>query len=153
MSDIDNKVIEIVNDLNKKIDEISLLGENADGDKLAKINDIKHKAIGVLTQASNKINDTVNSAANSEELENGIEVVKLRSKQLYEDAVNKIEKLMHEEKVEEVKEFVEEAKSDIDEFFDKEEIKNAINSAKDVTVEVGEKAVKCLKEWLKPEDK
>lgn len=157
MSDIENKVTEIINDLKNKIDELSLLGEGADADKLAKIKDVKQKAINVLTQVSNKISDTANSAVDTEELQNAIDVVKIRSRQLYDNAVSKINELMCAEEVEEIKEEVKEVandvKNDIDEFFKKEEIKNAINNVEDATVEITDKAINCLKEWLRPEEK
>lgn len=153
MSDFENNVNEVIEDLKKKIEDISSLGKDAADDKLAKVNDVKQKAITVLTQVSNKISDSVNSAADLEDLENGIEVVKIRSKKLYDDAVKKIDKLINEEVVNEVKENIKDVKNDIDEFFEKEEVKNALNDAKDVTVEIADKAINCLKEWLKPEDK
>lgn len=153
MADVEKSVNEIINDLKNKINNISSLGQNADKDKIAKVNDIKQKAIAVLTQVSNKIGDTLNSATNNEDLESAIEVIKIRSNKLYEDAVNKIDNIMRENVTQEVSDIVEDVKKDIDEFFEKEEIKNVAHSAKDVTVEVADKAVKCLKDWLKPEEK
>ena len=59
----------------------------------------------------------------------------------------------------EVKEFAEgitkaynDAIKGINDFFEKPEIKDGIDKAKDVTIDYAEKAVAALKEWLKPEE-
>lgn len=141
----------IINDLKSKIDEISKAGEGATGDALVKINDVKAKAIDVLTQVSNKVIETTNDIADDEEIEKIVSVVTSKSKQLYDNALNKIDELTKPENVEKAKKVVNDVKKDINDFFEREEVKNTIESAKEVTVDIAEKAIDTLKDWLKTE--
>lgn len=142
----------IINDLKSKIDEISKAGEGATGDALVKINDVKAKAIDVLTQVSNKVIETANDIADDEEIEKIVSVVTSKSKQLYDNALNKIDELTKPENVEKTKKVVNDVKKDINDFFEREEVKNTIESAKEVTVDIAEKALDTLKDWLKTEE-
>lgn len=142
----------IINDLKSKIDEISKAGEGATGDALVKINDVKAKAIDVLTQVSNKVIETTNDIADDEEIEKIVSVVTSKSKQLYDNALNKIDELTKPENVEKAKKVVNDVKKDINDFFEREEVKNTIESAKEVTVDIAEKALDTLKDWLKTEE-
>lgn len=142
----------IINDLKSKIDEISKAGEGATGDALVKINDVKTKAIDVLTQVSNKVIETANDIADDEEIEKIVSVVTSKSKQLYDNALNKIDELTKPENVEKAKKVVNDVKKDINDFFEREEVKNTIESAKEVTVDIAEKALDTLKDWLKTEE-
>lgn len=141
----------IINDLKSKIDEISKAGEGATGDALVKINDVKAKAIDVLTQVSNKVIETANDIADDEEIEKIVSVVTSKSKQLYDNALNKIDELTKPENVDKAKKVVNDVKKDINDFFEREEVKNTIESAKEVTVDIAEKAIDTLKDWLKTE--
>lgn len=142
----------IINDLKSKIDEISKAGEGATGDALVKINDVKTKAIDVLTQVSNKVIETANDITDDEEIEKIVSVVTSKSKQLYDNALNKIDELTKPENVEKTKKVVNDVKKDINDFFEREEVKNTIESAKEVTVDIAEKALDTLKDWLKTEE-
>ena len=142
----------IINDLKSKIDEISKAGEGATGDALVKINDVKAKAIDVLTQVSNKVIETANDITDDEEIEKIVSVVTSKSKQLYDNALNKIDELTKPENVEKAKKVVNDVKKDINDFFEREEVKNTIESAKEVTVDIAEKALDTLKDWLKTEE-
>lgn len=142
----------IINDLKSKIDEISKAGEGATGDALVKINDVKAKAIDVLTQVSNKVIETANDIADDEEIEKIVSVVTSKSKQLYDNALNKIDELTKPENVDKAKKVVNDVKKDINDFFEREEVKNTIESAKEVTVDIAEKALDTLKDWLKTEE-
>lgn len=142
----------IINDLKSKIDEISKAGEGATGDALIKINDVKAKAIDVLTQVSNKVIETANDITDDEEIEKIVSVVTSKSKQLYDNALNKIDELTKPENVEKAKKVVNDVKKDINDFFEREEVKNTIESAKEVTVDIAEKALDTLKDWLKTEE-
>ena len=48
---------------------------------------------------------------------------------------------------------IDDAKKNIEEFIKKPETQEAIEKAKDTTIDIAEKAVAALKDWLKPEDK
>lgn len=153
MADINNSVSQVVEDLKKKIDELNILGEDADVANLAKINDIKQKAIKVLLQVSNKIVDTAKNITDEDELNKSIEIVKVRSKELYDNAVCKINEIISAPIIEETSDIVDDVRSDIDKFFEQEEIKNAANDVKEASEKIADKAVSALKEWLKPEGK
>ena len=45
------------------------------------------------------------------------------------------------------------ARKGVEDFMNKPETKEAIDKAKDTTIDLAEKAVQALKDWLKPEDK
>lgn len=163
MDDIEKKVNDIIEDLNSKIEDLTNVGDCSDEATLAKVNEVKQKAITVLNLASKKITDTAKDFADSQEVEKGIEIVKFKSKELYDKAMLKINNIIGEDNTKEikdnicdvaddVKDIATNVKSDIDDFFEKEEVKNAINNAKDVTVDVAEKALDTLRAWLKPEE-
>lgn len=153
MADIKNNIDEVVTDLKNKIDELNNIGSDADIKDLARINEIKQKAITVLFQVSNKIIDASKNIADEVELEKCIEIVKVRSKELYDNALVKINEIINSPKIEEIKEEINNAADDINAFFENEEIKNAANNVKETTLDITEKAVKTLKDWLKPEGK
>ena len=157
MSDIEKSVNEIVEDLKKKIDDISKAGNGADEESLRRINDIKQKAISVLNQASNKVMETAKNLSDSEEVQKGIEIVKVKSKELYDNALSRINELsssnIFEEVKQDVEEVIEEVKKDVGEIIEKEEVKEVVDTVKEKASELSEKAYSTLKDWLKPEDK
>lgn len=163
MADIEKKVNDVIEDLNKKIEDLTNAGDCSDEETLARVNEVKQKAISVLNLASKKVVETARDITNSQEVEEGIEVVKIKSKELYDKTMIKINEIVGVKNVQDLKEDISDVaedvkdiavnvKNDIDEFFEKEEIKNAIKDVKDVTVDVAEKALDTLKAWLKPEE-
>ena len=44
-------------------------------------------------------------------------------------------------------------KESYDDFMSKPEVQEKVDKAKDVTIDIAEKAVEALKQWLRPEDK
>ena len=44
-------------------------------------------------------------------------------------------------------------KEGYDDFMSKPEVQEKVDKAKDVTIDLAEKAVEALKQWLRPEDK
>lgn len=153
MADIQTSINEVVEDLKKKVEELSKAGNADDSETLQKINAIKQKAIYVLNEASNKVTQTAEEFAESEEIEQAIEIVKIKSKELYENALQKINEISKKEVVEEAKEVAKDVKEEINNFFEKEEVKDITESVKEVGTEIADKAVSTLKEWLKPEGK
>lgn len=153
MTEYGKKVDEILEDLKNEIDELTKAGEGASGEALARINEVKAKSINVLNQVSNKVIETANNVTDIDEIDSVVEMVDKKSKQLYENASNKINELINPETVDDAKKLVKDVKKDINDFFEREEVKNTIESAKEATVEIADKALDTLKEWLKPEDK
>lgn len=153
MAEYGKKVDEILEDIKNEIDELTKAGEGASGEALARINEVKAKSINVLNQVSNKVIETANNVTDIDEIDSVVEMVDKKSKQLYENASNKINELINPETVDDAKKLVKDVKKDINDFFEREEVKNTIESAKEATVEIADKALDTLKEWLKPEDK
>lgn len=153
MAEYEKNVDEILEDLKNKIDELTKVGEGASGEALVRINEVKAKSINVLNQVSNKVIETANNVTDIDEIDSVVEMVSNKSKQLYENALTKINELINPETVDDAKKLVKDVKKDINDFFEREEVKNTIESAKEVTVEIADKALDTLKEWLKPEDK
>lgn len=153
MAEYGKNVDEILEDLKNKIDELTKAGEGASGEALARINEVKAKSINVLNQVSNKVIETANNVTDIDEIDSVVEMVSNKSKQLYENALTKINELINPETVDDAKKLVKDVKKDINDFFEREEVKNTIESAKEATVEIADKALDTLKEWLKPEDK
>ena len=153
MTEYGKKVDEILEDLKNEIDELTKAGEGASGEALARITEVKAKSINVLNQVSNKVIETANNVTDIDEIDSVVEMVDKKSKQLYENASNKINELINPETVDDAKKLVKDVKKDINDFFEREEVKNTIESAKEATVEIADKALDTLKEWLKPEDK
>ena len=54
---------------------------------------------------------------------------------------------------EKVSEVCTNVKDSYDEFMAKPEVQEKVEKAKDVTIDIAEKAVDALKQWLRPEDK
>lgn len=153
MAEYGKNVDEILEDLKNKIDELTKAGEGASGEALVRINEVKAKSINVLNQVSNKVIETANNVTDIDEIDSVVEMVSNKSKQLYENALTKINGLINPETVDDAKKLVKDVKKDINDFFEREEVKNTIESAKEATVEITDKALDTLKEWLKPEDK
>lgn len=167
MADMKNDVNEVVQDLKQKIDRITSAAQDVDEDSKLKVEEIKNKAISVLNSASDKIVDAYKNISNTEEFENSLNVVKTKSKELYDNALKKIDEVKksqtYSDTVDYVKktanqvknetfDFFEGTKNNIDEFFTKPEVKESIDKAKLKTVDVAEKALDTLKQWLKPEE-
>ena len=167
MTDMKKEVNEVVEDLKTKIDNITAAAEDADDESKDKVQEIRDKAIRVLTTASDKIVDTYKTFSNSEEVEKSIDIVRIKSKELYDNALKKIDEVKKSQAYndtldyvkktanqvkDETKDFVEGTKNNIDEFLAKHEVKESIDKAKIKTVDLAEKALDTLKQWLKPED-
>lgn len=162
-----NDVNEVVEDLKQKIDSITAVADDVDDESRAKVEEIKNRAIKVLSNASDKILDTYKNVSNSDEVEKSIKVVKDKSKELYENALKKIDEVKRSQTYSntmdyvrrtagqvkgETIDFFEGTKNNIDEFLAKPAVKDSIDKAKLKTVDVAEKALDTLKQWLKPEE-
>ena len=164
MSDLEKTIKEVVTDLENKIDTLSLAGSEASVESLGKINNIKKKSITALSQASIKLIQVFEEFDEIPEVLEAIDIVKVRSNELFNTALAKIKNLEKENANEEIEEDIEDyfedtrelvknASKEINDFFEKEEIKKATNFVKEEFTGTPDKAVSILKDWLKPEDK
>lgn len=161
-----NQVDELVADLKQKIDNITAAADDVDEESRIKVEEIKNTAIKILSSASDKIVDCYKNISDSEEFEKSLDVVKNKSKELYDNALKKISEVKKSQTYSdtmdyvrktanqvkgETIDFLEGTKNNIDEFFAKPAVKESIDKAKVKTVDVAEKALDTLKQWLKPE--
>lgn len=157
MANVKETIDVIVEDLNKKINDLNNIDKDVDSEALAKINDIKQKAITVLKQVSSKIVDTVEYIEDDQEVQKSIEIVKNKSQQLYDNAINKINEIVKQENVEEYKNEIEDvfdtARTNISEFLNSEVVSSKIEDAKRVGASVADRAINTLNNWLKTEEK
>ena len=169
MNDFDKNVDEVITDLKQKIDNLLNAGNSeVNAETFVKISDIRKRAINVLKQALEKIVLINDEFADPNEISEGINVVKERSKELYETALARIQELEKIGAVEDMKEDIEDAAEDffedttelvdnarkeIDDFFANENVEKVIDKVVEEKSAVVSKTVSVLKDWLKPEGK
>ena len=157
MADVKETVNVLVDNLNKKINDLNELSKDVDGETLVKINEIKQKAITILKQVSSKIVDTAEYVNDEQEVLKSIEIVKSKSQELYNNAVDKINELVSKETTDEIKDEVEETfddvRNDVKDFLNREDVTATIDSLKTSATNINQIAHNTLKNWLKTEDK
>ena len=169
MNDFDKNVDEVITDLKQKIDNLLNAGNSeVNAETFVKISDIRKRAINVLKQALEKIVLINDEFADPNEISEGINVVKERSKELYETALARIQELEKIGAVEDMKEdiddaaedffedtteLVDNARKEIDDFFANENVEKVIDKVVEEKSAVVSKTVSVLKDWLKPEGK
>ena len=175
---LEENVKELVEDLKKKIDTLTASCEGADDEIAEKVIFIRDKAINVFKDVNERLNQMSEQLTDKDEFDQAISTIKARSKVLYENAMDRIYELKKEmrpqeeeikaedEIKEEVKEektdFVEEVKksvesivedagSKINEFVNREDVKETVDKAKAGAVDIAEKTLDILKGWLLPD--
>lgn len=157
MAQVDS-VLEVVEDLKKKIDELKATGSEVEGESLKKIDDIKQKAINVLSQASNKIIDSTNDITNPEEIERSLEIIKVKSKELFDNAMNRINSIIGFDEIKQIKADVEKTEDVVKEEVkvETDEVSEVKEDNKTIDVQIENKldelsyeAINILKDWLK----
>lgn len=148
MADIETNVNELVEDLKNKINDINLAVNSVVGEDRTKAIEIRDKAVSVLVQASGKIVETAKTFADSEEVNKGVEIVKTKSKELYDNAMNRITEILEKSNVQEsdVVEEISEPLVAINEEIVKNVVQEDVNS-------IAGKARNTLRDWLKLEGK
>lgn len=169
-NEVKNQVEEVVEDLKTKVNDLDVACKDVDNQT---VKEIHNKTIATLNLAIERITTAANEMINSEEVQKGVEFVKVKSKDLYENALKKIEEIKDNEELNKAFEKAEDlvanaaktvgetvektevfqnAKQQVDNFMNKKEVKDAINNAKKGTVNIAEKALDTLKEWLDPKE-
>ena len=129
---------------------------------------IRDKAVSVLNNVIEKISELSETVSDGEELESTIEMINKKAENLFNEAVNKINRLVPDETGSEDEQtqddIVELIKDDKEEFgvYGLQDSKAAKADdvpgedrrvkAEPVRSEVSEKALKVLKNWLKPDE-
>ena len=167
---IEESVREVVEELKEKIDALTQMPDAADDETARKIEAIRNKVIKAFNDASAKLSALSQSVLSEEETAKAVETVRVRSRELYENALSRIDVLLSvknesesiEEKKPEEKNPVEEARQSLDKlignvseeisnFMNREDVKSAVDKTKEGVIDVAEKALEILKEWLAPE--
>ena len=162
---IEESVREVIEDLKNKIDALTNTPEAADDETARKVEAIRNKAIRAFNDASSRLSSLSENILNEEEATKAVETVKVRSRELYENALSRINALLSpkSESVEdEQKNPAEEVKQGLDElignvseeinsFMNREDVKRTVDKTREGVIDVAEKALEILKEWLVPE--
>ena len=156
---IEQSVNEVIEDLKHKVDDICEASESDNLQLQDRLYEVKSKAVDILRLAAAKIYDALDNLVDEQDLYQGLELTKVKSKQLYETTMAKIQQIKNSEsvnkKVEKIKKgskkIVSNAKRSVNELLESEQFKHNVNNAKAVTVEVAEQVLDTLKEWLLPE--
>lgn len=150
MADINNEVMAVVQDLKEKIEKFNEAEAGASNLALEKIQEVTRKATSVLNDASNKILEVANEVTDPEEIKNGLDIIKNKSRVLFENTLAKIDEIKKEFPIKNV---IEDKKDEIDQYFSsakKETIKKYINEDQS---DLDKVVINVLVDWLKPEDR
>ncbi len=172
---IEESVKEVIEDLKSKVDALTEAASGSDETVAEKVEAVKNKAVKVFQDVTERLKGLSESAANEEELAKAISTIKDKSKDLYENALNKIDELRGGKKegsesekdatpaeqkedadpFTEVKKGIEnivaDAKAEFDDFMHREDVKEAVDKAKVQAVDIAEKTLEILKGWLTPD--
>jgi hypothetical protein len=162
---IEESVREAIEDMKEKIGTLMQMPETANDETARKIDAVRNKAVKAFNDACTKLSALSESVFNEEETAKAVETVKVRSKELYENAISRIDALLltnsennsgderksSEEDKHGLDELIGNVGDQIGDFINKEEVKRAIESTKEGVSEVSGKALEILKEWLAPE--
>ena len=114
--DAEQLVDETVQQMKVKIDEISNEAKKIEGDDAIKADEIKEKAVNVLNEALDKLQNTWKTITDPDELNKTIDFISEKSKDIYETSMKSI-----------------------DSFVKSEEVKKAVDDAQDFIKDAGEK--------------
>ena len=148
---IEDSVKELVEDLKKKVEDLTAATQGSDEKIAESVNMVRDKAVKVFCEAAQKASQMAEEVKDDEEFNKAIAKMKVKSKELYENALEKINELKSTAASVDLKDTAESVKNNIDEFMNREEVKKTVDNAKLATVEIAEKALETLKGWLMPD--
>ena len=122
---VETSVDELVEDLKAKIDEITKIGQAFDGQEKQRANEIVEKAVAILTNASNKVVETAKKFPESPEVLKGVEIVKAKSKDLYDNALAKLEEIKKSDLVENATESI---KNTVEQIQNNQTVQNVVET-------------------------
>lgn len=153
--EISDKAADVLKQASDKLEEI--WANITDPDEIK-------KAVDFVTTKSKEVYDTSMGKIKGFVESDGVKKAASDTETFLKDSADKAtqaikgayDKAMENPEVKEFAEGITKAYNDaikgINDFFEKPEIKDGIDKAKDVTIDYAEKAVAALKEWLKPEE-
>jgi len=148
---IEDSVKELVEDLKKKVEDLTAAAEGSDEKIAETVNMVRDRTVKVFCEAAQKASQMAEEVKDDEEFNKAIAKMKSKSKELYESALEKINELKSTAAAADFKGTAESVKNNIDEFMNREEVKQTVDAAKVATVEIAEKALETLKGWLMPD--
>ena len=96
---IEEQIDETVEEMKKKIEEISQNADKVEGDFASKAQEIKTKAVDVLNNVVVKLKGLYNNVNDNEDVKKTLAFVKSKAKDLYDSALKSINDFMNQEKV------------------------------------------------------
>ena len=96
---IEQEIDETVEEMKKKIEEISENADKVEGDLAAKAQEMKEKATDVLGKAIDKLKDLYNTATDKDELQKTVDFVKAKANELGDGVTKTFEKFKNDEQV------------------------------------------------------
>lgn len=180
MENLELEINETVKEMQDKIDEINESAEELNGTPGAeKANAIRDKAVEIITKACEKLLEMAKTVKDSDELAKGIELVKSKTKDLTEATLEKLNEIKNNPEVLEALEAVsnkakeiygevrenekvkvgvkvanniyDDVRGNVTEYMSRPDVQEKVDKAKDTTIDIAEKAVDALRNWLKPE--
>lgn len=153
ISEIKDKAI---GTLNKAIDGLASVGKDIKNSEQVNktVEYVKAKAKELSDSALKKIEEIKNDEALKNRITETANAVKEKGEELIE-SVKENETVMNvvNTVADAVKDGIENVKEGIENVVSKPEVSEKLNKAKETTLDVAEKAVKALKDWLRPENK
>ena len=144
----------LLDDLNMQYESLLKIEKNVDSETLSKINNIRQKTITVLRNAYDKISELRNNSHDAEEINKGIMIVRTKSRELYYEALDRIDELL-EGQLDSGRDYLKQElineKNEINEYYENSDRKR--NSRKKNTTHIESDAKNTLKSWLITEDK
>ena len=149
---------EAITDLRNKAENIINISKDVNDPSIA---DIKNKTVDAMNMAISKITESIYSLTNLDEIQDVLKVVKNKSQELYENAVNKITEYQKENSIEENSESIvvpdlinnvlnyKYSSQYVDQDFNKNVDDNKLNDS----LSFNEKIILTLKDWIEPEEK
>ena len=152
---IEESVRDVIEDLKVKIETLSQNCEDSDESVSEKLDVIKEKAVKVFNDAAVKLNAAVKQVSDEKELEQAIATVKEKSKEFYDNAMERISEVKKQavKKIDsaEKTDLVEDVKKGVSDFMNREDVRETVDKAKAGAVDIAERTLDILKGWLLPD--
>lgn len=153
--ELSDKATDVLKQASNKLQEV--IKDVQDPEEVQKVIEfVKSKSKTVYDASMKKLNEFLNSKQVQTLKEDGTKLVKDAADKTTEVLKDAYDKAMENPNVKDFADNVNKvytsAKNSVNDFLEKPEVQEKIDKAKDVTIDVAEKAVAALKEWLKPDE-
>lgn len=135
---------EVIDDLKNKIEYITMLADSIGENSKPAANEIRNKAIAILTKAGNKVLEESKNIKDVEEYQKGLKKVSDKAKVLYDEVFARIKLLRGEVEIDSIVEHIE---SSVTTVSDKKVVLENNNPVDDS--DIGKKTIAALADILK----